>query len=509
MKTIALFIVALLFSTTAFAQEPYEVWVKSIKGVAYAKKNAKLALVQNMPIVKGTTIYTGKNGFVVLRFSDGSNVKIAPKTAFQVGYLKKDKSNVRWLMRLATGWVRAFVNSEGRKKNKKIKFKINTPSGTIGVRGTDFFAFANESGEGTVVRVIEGRVLVARRNTFFENDKSYVVSRMKSKGAWVSKVEAVPSADVTAGKIGVVKKLREKPVVVDQKSAIERTKDFKEYFVNVDEEAKREFMAKAKADTPVKRMDKVMVEALHADQLGAVKTLVEGTPAEKEYAKEVVENIAKQRNTTTAELEKQFADARPGEPSKLNFLEKMKERGEDRRVRREDRRKKREERRKKRQDRREKHDFRDDRKSDWDNSSYENWKQEFQKEQATATGGGTSEKNDIVDAIKNMEEEMKKIEEKAKDFIESEEEKRAPCSGNKVRRYDGPCECPDGLKEAANGRCYEPCSDGKVFDYDGDCVYPKKDNDDEDEDDGGDAYKDDDKKKSSSNSNKKSMGAGH
>jgi len=134
---IALFALLSMLSTSfAFAAAV----VQSASGdvtMEVAGVTSELAVNQN--VASGTTIRTGKDGHVMLRFDDGQMTALSTNTVFKINNYrynpaKPAEGNValsilKGALRMVTGFIGKFNHSA---------FSLNTPVATIGIRGTDF-----------------------------------------------------------------------------------------------------------------------------------------------------------------------------------------------------------------------------------------------------------------------------------------------------------------------------------------------------------------------------------
>jgi hypothetical protein len=107
---------------------------------------------------EGQTVTAGKDSSATLRFADGQLVVLHPETTFSISkykYNEKDVKSSSVFFRLAIGAMR-FVSGVIGATNPR-SFGIQTPTATIGIRGTDGVVIADSdftsvsSSSGTVV----------------------------------------------------------------------------------------------------------------------------------------------------------------------------------------------------------------------------------------------------------------------------------------------------------------------------------------------------------------------
>lgn len=159
MKSFKLFITTVLFlmaykavsqtlSTAAWAAElPHSGnpgiagKVISVSGVVLIRSgespDAKSQVLKAGTFFRSSDILiTSSNGFVKLLFQDRSIIDVGPSTLFEVRKFNPKKGNDREVdLDLTYGSVRAVVTEPLKGKGR---FKIRTPSATMGVRGTEF-----------------------------------------------------------------------------------------------------------------------------------------------------------------------------------------------------------------------------------------------------------------------------------------------------------------------------------------------------------------------------------
>ena len=122
-------------------------------------------------ITDGSQLKTGINSSAIIELGDGSRIKILPNSLAQViinrNYTMRDSSasgSSNWfsgLLRLSTGALEALTN---KTTSRATSLQIETPSSTMGVRGTEFrVAFDNPAinpSQAARTEVIEGKVRV-------------------------------------------------------------------------------------------------------------------------------------------------------------------------------------------------------------------------------------------------------------------------------------------------------------------------------------------------------------
>jgi hypothetical protein len=113
------------------------------------------ALTAGYILTPGDRVDTRGGGRVVIELSDGSMVIVSPESVVTL----KDfhaASSLRELFEITLGMVRVKINHFGGKPNP---YRMNSPTASIAVRGTEFIIEVDASG-ATEVTVIEGAVEV-------------------------------------------------------------------------------------------------------------------------------------------------------------------------------------------------------------------------------------------------------------------------------------------------------------------------------------------------------------
>lgn len=141
----------------------YSASVEMVKGknafVYKGDESNKRKIKTGSFVSAGETIMTGARTNVVIKLAeDGSKINIGHNTRFKIEN-PEAKPNWKSTFRLISGWVRSMVR-KSNPKSAKVKQKIYTPSGTIGVRGTEFSVEHNEKSGESFVYTNEGMVAV-------------------------------------------------------------------------------------------------------------------------------------------------------------------------------------------------------------------------------------------------------------------------------------------------------------------------------------------------------------
>ena len=136
--------------------------VRSVKGIARIYAGTQPGVFtpkRNDPLEPGNTIETGWNGRVVISLSDGGQITVLPNSRVVLKTFIVPHS-ARELLEILMGRVLVKIRHVGGKPNP---YRLNSPTASIAVRGTEFIVDVLSGGE-TVVVVREGLVEVWSRN---------------------------------------------------------------------------------------------------------------------------------------------------------------------------------------------------------------------------------------------------------------------------------------------------------------------------------------------------------
>ena len=107
-------------------------------------------------LASGTTVVTGPDAQVILRFDDGQRVVLGPSTHFRIvdfSYLEGDPTMDRSVFALLKGALRIVSGAIATRNRAAVA--LRTPQAMIGIRGTDFMvALVNPA----YISVLEGAV---------------------------------------------------------------------------------------------------------------------------------------------------------------------------------------------------------------------------------------------------------------------------------------------------------------------------------------------------------------
>src|SRR5262249_43744744 len=140
---------------TALAQA-VDARVASVQGAALRRNNQRAFILARGDSLKpGDEIDTRGGGRVVIELTDGSVVVVQPNSRIVISDYRAAPS-LREMFRILVGRVRVKIAHYGGKPNP---YRVNSPTASILVRGTEFGVAVEPSGE-TSVAVYEGLVEV-------------------------------------------------------------------------------------------------------------------------------------------------------------------------------------------------------------------------------------------------------------------------------------------------------------------------------------------------------------
>lgn len=141
--TKALLFIASLFATAIAYAGQIAGTVTHLSGPLLAKKvdGTVKVLSQKSNVENGDTLISEKDTYARIKFIDNSEITLRPNSQFKIEDFsfeddKPEKDNASF--NLVKGGLRAVTGALG--KRSKEKFGMNTPTATIGIRGTIFVA---------------------------------------------------------------------------------------------------------------------------------------------------------------------------------------------------------------------------------------------------------------------------------------------------------------------------------------------------------------------------------
>lgn len=214
MKMLTIFILALIFLPTAFADAEKEIAVViKVNGTAAIKSGEKKweALKNGRRLHSDDLVKTGKDALVAIVFTDDkSMLKIRANSQFQLKGERTEKGVAKkLLMMMGQVWSKITPKGAG--------YEMVTPSGVAAVRGTEFYSIVDAlkttiiGVSGTVeLRTSVGSTMVTANKTgTMEKGKMPVVIDTKGFEPWADADDVSQSLDIEfENENGVKKKLK-------------------------------------------------------------------------------------------------------------------------------------------------------------------------------------------------------------------------------------------------------------------------------------------------------------
>jgi hypothetical protein len=117
--------------------------VVNLSGPLMARKadGSVKALSLKSTVENGDTLVSEKDTYARIRFTDNSEITLKPNTQFKIENFSFDEGKPEKdaaVFNLVKGGLRAVTGTLGKRSNER--FGLNTPTATIGIRGTIFIA---------------------------------------------------------------------------------------------------------------------------------------------------------------------------------------------------------------------------------------------------------------------------------------------------------------------------------------------------------------------------------
>lgn len=157
---LALVAIALLFSISgAYAEEkPAYAVIVRVEGNGSAmirrKSGSMVAAAVNGSLAPGDKVITDSGSTVQVLLYDGALIRVGLNSEYKLESMSKAGGAFHWVFSLFKGSVRALVDRSP--EPKEVKLQVDTPNGTIGVRGTELIV-QHEDGD-THLFTLAGKV---------------------------------------------------------------------------------------------------------------------------------------------------------------------------------------------------------------------------------------------------------------------------------------------------------------------------------------------------------------
>ena len=144
------FIMMLLFSTNAFSASIGDVILQEGSGIVERKDGGEFSSIIDLDIFSYDTVKTGK-GKTAIEFVDDTRVDVTEHSKLVIDEFVYDPNTKTGALSLKASLGTVRYASGQIAKNSKQNVKIETPTATIGVRGTDFTMTIDETGSSTII----------------------------------------------------------------------------------------------------------------------------------------------------------------------------------------------------------------------------------------------------------------------------------------------------------------------------------------------------------------------
>ena len=118
--------------------------VSNLSGTLSAQRadGSVVLLSEKSQVKEGDVITTERDSYALIRFPDGGQVTLRPRTQVKLDQFQFDKDKPAadgFVMSLLRGGLRTVTGLVGKRGNRDA-FRMSTTTATIGIRGTDFTA---------------------------------------------------------------------------------------------------------------------------------------------------------------------------------------------------------------------------------------------------------------------------------------------------------------------------------------------------------------------------------
>jgi len=127
-------------------------------GQAFVRRKSRQQLTAaiGMSVYAGDSITTDAGTAVELLFPEGSLIRVGLNSEYKIASAEKKKGFISWIFELTKGSMRGLIEKSGDKAN--VRVRVNTPAGTMGVRGTEFLLEHEEKSGITKLFTLHGLV---------------------------------------------------------------------------------------------------------------------------------------------------------------------------------------------------------------------------------------------------------------------------------------------------------------------------------------------------------------
>jgi hypothetical protein len=166
-KSLILLVIFSMSGQVALAAGALVEAIGGADAVSVQRSGKELTLKKGDSLEIGDEVVTGRNIAVDIRFDDKTLIRVGANSSY-----KLESESKGLFHRLLSGIVRVLVPPSPDSKVGFDRFRMNTPEGTIGVRGTEFVVIAAKG--QTTLKGLEGEVLFGASDADFGKEGSYV-----------------------------------------------------------------------------------------------------------------------------------------------------------------------------------------------------------------------------------------------------------------------------------------------------------------------------------------------
>jgi hypothetical protein len=166
---ILLAIMSPLGSQAALADHAKLEAIGGADSVSIKRDGKALKLKKGDLLQAGDELATDDHTAADIRFDDQTLVRVGVNSTYKI---VEDAGTTKFMHRLFAGVVRVLVPVRKEAKTDEIKFKMKTPQGTIGVRGTEFTVAIAKS--ETTLRGLSGEVQFGQADADFKDTSKFV-----------------------------------------------------------------------------------------------------------------------------------------------------------------------------------------------------------------------------------------------------------------------------------------------------------------------------------------------
>ncbi|MCX8026323.1 MAG: FecR domain-containing protein [Thermodesulfovibrionales bacterium] len=145
MRNLCIVIFLSLFVVQVYASDEIAGSLRNVSGEAFVERGGKdIKATDGFKIQQGDILKTGKDGLMGIIFKDDSRMSIGPNSRLDISkfVFKPAEGNLSMLTKISKGT--ATYNSGRIGKLSPQSVSVQTPTSTIGIRGTSFYIKVSE-----------------------------------------------------------------------------------------------------------------------------------------------------------------------------------------------------------------------------------------------------------------------------------------------------------------------------------------------------------------------------